>query len=495
MKLLIIVEKTSEVHELREMTRLFLSDQDFKVIQKSEEKEKVFSAEIKVCIRTRYDENNTKIMIEITGKAKENKTITFKTETDLIKQKKNEKNKLKRMIYDRLQLWFPTNLSWGMLTGVRPVKIAHEKLRRFTSKEYAIKMIMEETMMKKEKATLITEMATLQNEYVLPVKEDNISLYINFPICPSKCSYCSFASQSLKSKEDPIVDKYLEGLFKEMEILLMGLKQRNKEIQSLYIGGGTPSVLSCSQLEGFLNKLNTLWDLKKINEITFEGGRPDTLDDDKLKLLADYPIHRISINPQTLHDQTLQRINRHHSVQDFFNVYESAIRFGHQNINVDVIMGLPGETPDKFLDTLYLLKPLELESLTVHALAMKKNAGLRQRNYQFEWVDEAARNVMEQVYHFAVIEKLEPYYLYRQKQMLANMENVGFAKKGKASIYNILMMEEIQTVLGIGAGAVSKLIFPKENRVQRVPGIKDILVYLNRLHLQREKWEQILDQL
>ncbi len=492
MKLMIKVQKPADEYEIRELTRLFLPEQDFMVVSTdgiTEHSAFVIQTEFQ------YEKTETKLVIHSFGRISLSWSNTIQTVTDQRKQRKNEKNLLKRSIFDLLQSWYPRWLPWGILTGVRPVKIAHEALRREADLSKAIRHIQEETLMAEEKATLMTEVACRQRKYLGELNPKAVSLYINIPLCPTKCSYCSFASQSVKSQDDSILHDYLQGLLREMETVFRMLKEKEHAIQSLYIGGGTPSVLSAKQLKQFFSKLSELWDLHAIEEITFEGGRPDTLSKEKLSLLSDYPVHRISINPQTLHDRTLRRINRRHTVQDFFSAYEDAVKTGLININVDVIMGLPGESPEDFQRTLNKLARLDLKSLTVHSLAMKRTAGLKQQHYRFEWEDDHARSVMQQVYEFAESQNLEAYYLYRQKQMLANMENVGFAKPGKASLYNILMMEEKQTVLGIGAGAVSKLVYPLENRVKRIPGIKDLKVYLERIPVHHEKWRRVFEQL
>lgn len=495
MKLKIIVKHPADAYEIRELTRLFITEEDFLVLTEEEANKSEEKADINILVHFQHTENETKLKLEKNGTTLKNMTTSFGLSSNPILQRKNEKNQLKRMMFQLLQSWYPRHLPWGILTGVRPVKIAHEMLRKEPDCHQAIENIQQDTLMSSEKAKLITDIAQLQKNYLDTLEPDAISLYINIPLCPTKCTYCSFASQALKSEDDPIIESYLRGLMIELETVLSGLKARNKKIRSLYIGGGTPSVMSAKQLNYFFLQLNSLWNLSQIDEITFEGGRPDTLTPEKLRLLAEYPIHRISVNPQTLHDRTLQKINRRHTVQDFFNVCNEAIKVGLDNINVDIIMGLPGETPDDFIQTLHQLQSLNLESLTVHSLAMKRTAGLKKQQYRFEWDDHQARSMMQQVYQFAELQKLEAYYLYRQKQILANMENVGFAKPDRACVYNILMMEEMQTVLGIGAGAVSKLVFPDQNRVQRVPGIKDILVYLNRMPEHENKWEHVLSQL
>jgi len=501
MKLMIKVQKPADEYEIRELTRLFLPDQDFMVVSMDGRNEKSGmdkpdgQAALVVQTEMQHEEMETRLMVYSFGKINLTWSTSVRTVTDQRIQRKNEKNLLKRTIFNLLQSWYPRWLPWGILTGVRPVKIAHEALRRDVDPAKAIRHIQEETLMAEEKAALITEVACRQKEYLGKLNPKAVSLYINIPLCPTKCSYCSFASQSVKSHDDPILREYLEALLREMETVFGMLKEKEYTVQSLYIGGGTPSVLSTKQLEQFLSRLSELWNLQTIEEITFEGGRPDTLSREKLSLISKYPVHRISINPQTLHDDTLHSINRRHTVQDFFSVYEKAVKTGLININVDLIMGLPGESPEDFQQTLNKLARLNLQSLTVHSLAMKRTAGLKQQHFQFEWEDEHAKSVMQLVYEFVKTQNLEAYYLYRQKQMLANMENVGFAKPGRASLYNILMMEEKQTVLGIGAGAVSKLIYPHENRVQRIPGIKDIKVYLERMPTHHEKWRRVLEQL
>lgn len=501
MKLVIRVQESADRYEIRELARLFMMDKEFSVVNLDgldEHGRKIACSEVAALMITakfQREKHETKVLIMATGRINLIWKTTLQPVEDQRKQRKNEKRQLKRHIFDLLQSIYPTWLPWGILTGVRPVKIAHEILQEKNEESKAILHLQEETRMTEAKASIITEVACRQREYLKRLNLKSVSLYINIPLCPTKCSYCSFASQSIHSQEDPILQDYLRGLLHELKTVINMLKSTEYGIQSIYIGGGTPSVFSEKQLEHFFETLSSLWDLQAIDEITFEGGRPDTLTKEKLAQLSKYPVHRISINPQTLQDRTLHKINRRHTVQDFFSVYEDAVAVGISNINVDLIMGLPGESPDDFRDTLNKLAHLDVQSLTIHSLAMKRTAGLKKQHYAFEWNHTQAASLMQQVYEFAHISGLEAYYLYRQKNMLANMENVGFSKPDRASLYNILMMEERQTVLGIGAGAVTKLIYPQENRVQRIPGIKDIRVYLERMPTYHEKWRQILEEI
>ena len=394
---------------------------------------------------------------------------------------KQAKRRFLRTIYDLMQEEKPTLLPWGTLTGVRPVKLAHQLFRRYPDKELMIITLQEQYALQADKAQLITDIAFLQKPLLKSVRENSVSLYIGIPLCPSRCSYCSFISQAVSDPQDLLIAAYLEALLIEVKGALHWLKGREWHIDTLYIGGGTPSVLSAAQIRTLMDTLSENWPLETLKEITFEAGRPDTITVEKLKVLRDYPVNRISINPQTLQPKTLERINRCHTVEDFYEAWRLAEHMGFDTINLDLIVGLPGEGEEALEKTLQAIEPLNAANVTVHALALKRRSALKTGAVKHQVSDAEAAVMMQQVYAFAEKQGLVPYYLYRQKEMAGHLENVGFSKTGQEGLYNILMMEEKQTIMGIGAGGVSKLYYPKTDRIERKPNVKNIQVYIERM--------------
>lgn len=397
---------------------------------------------------------------------------------------KQAKRKFLRTIYDLMQEEKPTQIPWGTLTGVRPVKLAHQLLRRFNDKESVVHALREDYVLQENKAQLIVDIALRQKPMLTTVRKNSVSLYIGIPLCPSRCSYCSFISQAVSDQHDPLIAAYLEALLIELKGALNWLKAGHWHIDTLYIGGGTPSVFSAAQIRELMDTLSDHWPLDTLREITFEAGRPDTITVDKLKVLKDYPVNRISINPQTLQPETLERINRCHTVESFYEAWRLAEAMGFETINLDLIVGLPGEGEAELINTLQAIEPLNAANVTIHALALKRSSTLKTGAVKHHVSDAEAANMMQQVYAFAEKQGLVPYYLYRQKEMAGHLENVGFSKPGQEGLYNILMMEEKQTIMGIGAGGVSKLYYPETDRIERKPNVKNIHVYIERMHSQ-----------
>ncbi len=402
----------------------------------------------------------------------------WQTDTD---DRKEGKRRYKNALFQLLQVWKPTELPWGILTGVRPVKLAHQLLLQMHDKNKVASFLETAYCLHKDKAQLVTEIALFQKPLLESISNNHISLYVGIPLCPSRCSYCSFISQALNGENDPLVEAYLQAMLIELKGALRWIKEKKWHVDSLYIGGGTPSVLSAKQIQILFNTLENLWPLDEINEITFEAGRPDTITREKLHVLQGYPIHRLSINPQTLQPDTLKAVNRCHTVESFFKAWHMATAMGFHTINLDLILGLPGEGEREVFGSLAGIAPLQPVNMTVHALAVKRSATLRMDHDTLALKDQEAQRMMKKIYDFAAAQGLQPYYLYRQKEMAGHLENVGFCQPGKEGRYNILMMEEKQTIMGIGAGAVSKLYFSETDRIQRKPNAKNIHVYIQRM--------------
>ncbi len=397
--------------------------------------------------------------------------------------KKQAKRKFLKGVYLLMQDFKPTKLPWGTLTGVRPVKLAHQLIQHLKADDLVISTLQDTYAIAEDKARLVTGIAHLQNPILESITENSVSLYIGIPLCPSRCSYCSFISQAVSGKDDPLIAAYLEALLMELKGALAWLNERQWYLDTLYIGGGTPSILTATQIRELMETLSNAWPLSSPREITFEAGRPDTITEEKLKVLKEYQVNRLSINPQTLQPDTLKRVNRCHTVDEFYEAWQLAENLGFQTVNLDLIVGLPGEGEDQLMSTLNAIKPLTPANLTVHALALKRSSTLKTDAVKHQLSDNESENMMNRIYSFAKAQGLIPYYLYRQKEMAGHLENVGFSKPGQEGLYNILMMEEKQTIMGIGAGAVSKLYYPETNRIERKPNVKNIHVYIERMKL------------
>ena len=393
---------------------------------------------------------------------------------------KSVRNLLKRelyAIYSELTGW---TLPWGTLTGIRPVKIPLGLIEQGYDDEYILGNFQSEYLVTPSKARLGLEVA--HNEYRLLSNLDynkGYSLYIGIPFCPTTCLYCSFTSYPLSMWKDR-VDTYLDALFKELKYLSLLLKDRKPD--SVYIGGGTPTTLLPGELERLFVFLEEHFDMDNVREFTVEAGRPDSIDMEKLKVIKAHHVHRISVNPQTMNQKTLDYIGRRHTVEDVKKAFLLARECGFDNINMDLIVGLPKETEDDVRYTLNEVAGLNPDSITVHSLAVKRASALN--IYKDKYSDCMPLNtdkIMDMAYTFAKEQGYEPYYLYRQKNMAGNLENVGYARPGKAGLYNVLIMEEKQSIFAAGANSQSKIVFPEENRVERIENVKDVGTYIERI--------------
>ena len=400
--------------------------------------------------------------------------------------RKETKNALKQNLYELLKEGTGRELPWGTLTGIRPTKIPM-KLMEDGKTDAEIFQYMKDTYFATdEKIQLSIDIAKRERELLSKIDYENgYSLYIGIPFCPSTCLYCSFTSYPLGMWKDK-VDTYLDAL--EKEITFTATKFYHKKLNSIYIGGGTPTTLNAKQLDRLIRKIKCSFDLQHCVEFTVEAGRPDSITKDKLEVLKKHGIvDRISINPQTMKQETLDLIGRHHTVDQIKESFAMAREVGFDNINMDLIMGLPEEDIEDVRNTMEELKAMEPENITIHSLAIKRAARLNM--FKDNYKDMQMINTQEHMDLCADYCKemgLEPYYLYRQKGMAGNMENVGYAKKGKAGVYNILIMEEKQTIMALGAGATTKFVLPELNpdgsqRIERVENVKDVKNYLERV--------------
>ncbi len=394
--------------------------------------------------------------------------------------KKEARNVFKRMMYDMLKKLTGRELPWGTLTGVRPTKIVYTLLEDGKNDREIKDYLKKEYYVSEKKGDLAIKVASNEKRLLEKLDYNNgYSLYAGIPFCPTTCLYCSFTSYPLAVWKDR-VDTYVDAMLKELEFTSSLMK--DKKLDTFYMGGGTPTTLEPEQLDRVLSFFEEHFDTTGLKEHTIEAGRPDSITRDKLLIMKKHGVDRISINPQTMNDDTLKLIGRHHTVEQIKEAFTLARECGFDNINMDLIIGLPGETREHIERTMREVALLAPDSLTVHSLAIKRAARLnifweKYKDYAMVNTDD----IINMTADCAAAMGMEPYYLYRQKNMAGNFENVGYSKPGREGIYNILIMEEKQTIMAVGAGASTKVVFPEENRIERVENVKDVTTYIENI--------------
>ena len=392
---------------------------------------------------------------------------------------KEQKRIIKRTIYELLMKETGIRPQWGLLTGVRPAKLVSILLEEGKSDEECMRFLIEDYLVMEHKAELAVKVAKAEQKILAGNKPEEISLYIGIPFCPTRCLYCSFTAYPLHQYKNR-VDEYLDAMFQELDWLAAYSKKF--VMKNIYIGGGTPTSLNEMQLERLLQKVEELFHPDETMEYTVEAGRPDTITREKLRLMKAYGVNRISINPQTMNDKTLMAVGRKHNVEDICRVFREAREEGHENINMDLILGLPGETAEDVRHTMEEIRKLEPDNVTVHTLAVKRASRLRE---ELDQHDMTTADTLEEMLNIAAEYAgkmgMEPYYMYRQKNMVGNFENVGYCHPGKEGVYNVQIMEEKQTILAAGAGASTKTVDPETDRIERVFNVKSIEDYIGRI--------------
>ena len=398
-----------------------------------------------------------------------------------ISERKVFKREIQRGIYSLLSKALGKNLPWGILTGIRPAKIVHELMEKGLSQYKINDRLKDYYFLSEEKARLLYEVAAAEKGLLEASQPDFVSLYIGIPFCLSRCLYCSFTSYSIHQYSS-LVGKYFEALKYELASIGEIIGARGMKVQSIYIGGGTPTAVSAAYIKDLLASVEDLISLAWLQEFTLEAGRPDSIDEEKLAVIKDSAVDRISINPQTMNDETLKLIGRNHTSQDLIDAYKLARNMGFGNINMDVIVGLPGENIHIFEDTLKQILEMNPESMTVHTMAIKRASRLKEERAGYQLIAEPeAVEMINMAHKYANLMNMHPYYLYRQKNMLGNLENIGYSKPGCESTYNVQIMEEKQSIIAAGAGAITKVVYPEENRIERAFNVKGVEEYITRI--------------
>jgi oxygen-independent coproporphyrinogen-3 oxidase len=370
------------------------------------------------------------------------------------------KNDLKHILYEVLSDATGKNLPWGTMTGIRPVKVPMKMIREGASDNEIADYMKSVYLCSDEKISLATSVAHREHEVLRNLNSDGFSLYIGIPFCPTTCLYCSFTSYPIALWEGR-VDGYLTALKREIDFFAEHYKDKCPD--SVYIGGGTPTTLSAEQLTGLIGYIRGAFDFSHLREFTVEAGRPDSITDDKLDALYSSGVTRISINPQTMNEKTLRIIGRSHTTQDVYSAFEAARLTGFTNINTDLILGLPGEDEEDVSNTFRQICALKPDSITVHSMAIKRAANMHRYLEEHKEIKSInTPGIMDIADKAAGSLGLVPYYLYRQKNMAGNFENVGYAREGCFGIYNIVIMEEVTDIAAVGAGTISKRVFPDD---------------------------------
>jgi oxygen-independent coproporphyrinogen-3 oxidase len=408
------------------------------------------------------------------------------------------KNSLRRFLFLCLRDLTNDIYPWGILIGIRPSKIALKLLNEGHSEEEVIEIFKKKYVAHADKAKLCIKVAKAE-ERIVNKDKNNIAVYVGMAFCPTKCLYCSFTSNPIGIHKK-MVKPYIEALIKEIQGMSEYIKEKNLNIESVYFGGGTPTAVNDEEFAAIMKEIyNNLIKDNKVKEFTVECGRPDTLTRKKLKTMKESKVDRISINPQTMNNETLNLIGRTHSSEDIKEKFKLARELGFNDINMDIIIGLPGETHKEVLHTKNELIKLKPDSITVHGLALKRGSRMYEEFILKKGIEitpqEEIIKMYEESRNLAENLGISPYYMYRQKNMVGNMENLGYAKEGKECIYNIQMIEERQTVIALGAAAVSKVIFLEEDRLERFPNLKDLHEYISRIDEMIEKKKMLLDTL
>lgn len=450
--------------ELENLTRLFFPNEKITVIRDFSEPQPPYI----------YTEASDKITISVN-------IGSFNKSETAVKKLADDDNELvsAQLLYKLLCDFTGLTQPWGILTGVRPVKLLR-RLAEESNEEQAVKKFEKDFFVSNEKIALSRETEHNERKILELSKPESFSLYVGIPFCPSRCSYCSFVMASIERAEK-LIEPYTKLLCEEIKRTAEIANKLGLRLETVYFGGGTPTTLSAEQLDTVLGTVNKSFDISTCREFTVEAGRPDTIDIAKLVALKENKVDRISINPQTVNDEVLKTIGRKHTAQQFFDAFELARKCGFDNINTDLIAGLPTDTPESFKNSLDSIVRLNAECITVHTLCMKRASRLTTEGVTLDL--QQARDAREMLaYTQNILGQNEyiPYYMYRQSRMVGNLENVGWSKKDFESLYNVYVMDETHTILACGSGGVTKLKRNNPDYLERIFNFKYPYEYIDR---------------
>jgi len=432
------------------------------------------------------EENRVYTVIMLDGKRSEAEHML---ENSLISDPSSAEHELCRLIFHILSSRTGIVPPWGLMTGIRPVKKVVELMRQELPKDEIFRRLSEKYEITPKKLQLAYDTAVNQLPILDRIDSSAVSLYVSIPFCPTRCSYCSFVSHSMDSAIK-LMPEYVSALCRELEIVGKIVRETDTKIDTIYFGGGTPTSISAADLKTIMEAVADNFDIAAVREYSVEAGRPDTIDEEKLRVIKGLGAQRISVNPQTLNDDVLRVIGRKHSGEDAVKAFELARKVGFTNINTDLIAGLPTESAESFRNTLERMIGLDPESITVHALTIKRAADLFEKG-RADTADPAAEMVEYSIERLMSSGYL-PYYMYRQKNTVDNLENVGYAKPGYESYYNIFIMDETQTILGAGCAASTKLVYPG-GKISRIHNYKFPYEYIKRFEQLMEKKSEVTE--
>ena len=470
--MILIIDSHPFRYEMEALCRMFLHGRELKITEEAEIPPK------EDYIYTALEGDEITVKAKIDGKYAEAKRTA----------ENDHARNMELAVFGVLTEILSIRPKWGVLTGMRPGKLAMQLHDMGLSEEEIRKKLKEERLVSDEKLDLL--LTTMEHELEIRAssRPNSVSLYISIPFCPSRCSYCTFTSHSVE-KAAKLIPQYVELLCGELKDIAVLIDEIGLHLETVYMGGGTPTVLTAKQLDRVLSTVNESFDMTGVRELTVEAGRPDTITAEKLAVLKKNGVGRISINPQTMDDEVLAAIGRKHTAEDVKNAFALAKTFDFDSINMDLISGLPGDNMEKFRKTIAEVIAMNPDNITLHTLTVKHGANLAP---MAQSVFAATADAMNE-YAYGEFAKAGyfPYYLYRQKGTVDNLENVGFCKPGKEGIYNIFIMDETHTVLSAGAGGVTKLKAPYDKKIERIFNFKYPYEYIERFELMNERKEQV----
>ena len=471
--MVLVIDSHPYRYEAEALCRMFLRGRELKIFEGADIPEEDF-------IYTGIFGDEISVRIKMDGK-----DLSAKAETS-----EGKAAKMEYLLYEILSEITGLEPKWGTLTGIRPVKLALSMMDNGLSAEDVRRKFREERLVSEEKLDLL--MSTAEHERAIRAlsKPESVSMYISIPFCPSRCSYCSFTSHAIE-KAAKLIPQYVDLLCEELRDTAMLMDELGLHLETVYMGGGTPTVLTPEQMDRVLSTARSSFDFSGVRELTVEAGRPDTITPEKLEVMKKNGVDRISINPQTMDDGVLELIGRKHTAKDVIDAFYMARSFGFDNINMDLISGLPGDDFDKFRKTIDSVLGLEPENITLHTLTVKRSANLagdaqKMLSRSVDEMNEHAFCCFDEAGYY-------PYYLYRQKGTVEALENTGFCKPGKEGIYNVFIMDETHSILATGAGGVTKLKDPHGSKIERIFNFKFPYEYIDRFDLMNERKEQVKD--
>ncbi len=471
--MVLVIDSHPYRYEAEALCRMFLRGRELKIFEGADIPEEDF-------IYTGISCGEIRVRIKMDGED----LSASETETG------NKAAKMELLLYKILSKITGITPKWGTLTGIRPVKLALQMMDGGLSADEVRKKFREERLVSEEKLDLLLSTAEHERKIRALSKPESVSMYISIPFCPSRCSYCSFTSHAIE-KAAKLIPQYVDLLCEELRDTAVLMEELGLHLETVYMGGGTPTVLSPEQLNRVLSTARSSFDFSGVRELTVEAGRPDTITPEKLLVMKENGVDRISINPQTMDDGVLEQIGRKHTAKDVVEAFNMARSFGFDNINMDLISGLPGDDFDKFRRTIDSVLSLDPENITLHTLTVKRSANLAgdaqtMLNRSVDEMNEHAFRCFDTAGYY-------PYYLYRQKGTVEALENTGFCKPGKEGIYNIFIMDETHSILATGAGGVTKLKDPHGPKIERIFNFKFPYEYVDRFDLMNERKEQVKD--